>query len=238
MRRLLVIAPLVVGLGLPLSLFAQRRGGSSHGFSGGSARIGGFSSFRPAPAPVAGRALRPRASGWQPFGSRPFPGGFSGHHHRPRGQSFFIWGSPFGYPYAPYGWFPPDEYPSADYASAQGAAAQPAPEADAALEGQVERLTEEVEALRGQQGPSPAGPVAEVAADEAPASKPVAAVLVYRDGRQREIENYAVLGDTVWVFAGPTTRRIALAELDLKATQRLNDERGVDFIHSPSVNSP
>ena len=87
--------------------------------------------------------------------------------------------------------------------------------------------------MRSQQAPG-SGP--EVAASQVPTEKAVPAVLVYRDGRHREIENYAILGDTLWVFAGQTTRRVALAELDLKATQRVNDERGVPFIASPLSN--
>jgi hypothetical protein len=59
--------------------------------------------------------------------------------------------------------------------------------------------------------------------------KPVPTVFVYRDGRQIESQNYAILGQTLWVFAGETTRKIPLADIDLNVTRKLNDERGIDF---------
>jgi hypothetical protein len=76
--------------------------------------------------------------------------------------------------------------------------------------------------------PHPAAPPAAVQ------EKPAATILVYRDGHQGEVQNYAILRQTLWVFAGETTRRVSLADLDLQATKRLNDERGVDFF-SPDL---
>ena len=176
---------------------------------------------------------RPAPFGGRPFGSRPFSGPFGNHRpFHPRRSIFF--GNPFFLPAygAPYGWYPPDDYPPADdYQEAEAPPEQPGQpgEQDSALAGQVERLTEEVQILRGAQAAS-GGPGPGEAAAQASTEKPTPAVLVYRDGRRREIENYAVMGGAVWVFAGQTTRKIALADLDLNATRRLNDERGVDFI--------
>ena len=73
-----------------------------------------------------------------------------------------------------------------------------------------------------RQPPAPAAAVS-------PEEKPPATVLVYQDGRQREVQNYAIQGETLYVFAGATTRRIRLADLNLEATQKLNEERGVEF---------
>jgi hypothetical protein len=56
-----------------------------------------------------------------------------------------------------------------------------------------------------------------------------ATVLVYRDGHKIEVENYAIAGDTLFEFSGNLTHKILLADLDLAATQKTNDERGVDF---------
>jgi hypothetical protein len=65
------------------------------------------------------------------------------------------------------------------------------------------------------------------------AQKPVAAqpptVLVFRDGRRAEVFNYAVVGDTLFDFAADRTHKILLADLDLAATQKANEDRGVDF---------
>jgi hypothetical protein len=54
-------------------------------------------------------------------------------------------------------------------------------------------------------------------------------VLVFKDGRQLEIMNYAIVGPTLFDLSDGTTRKVALAELDLPATMKQNDDRGVDF---------
>lgn len=56
-----------------------------------------------------------------------------------------------------------------------------------------------------------------------------ATVLVFRDGHEREIENYAIVASTLWNFAGTRTEKIPLDSLDIPATIRTNDARGVDF---------
>jgi len=54
-------------------------------------------------------------------------------------------------------------------------------------------------------------------------------MLVFRDRHQQEVQNYAIVGQTVWVFAPQHTQKIPLSDLDLLATTKANDERGVDF---------
>ena len=54
-------------------------------------------------------------------------------------------------------------------------------------------------------------------------------VLVFKDGHQTEILNYAIVGATLYDLSEGRARRIALAELDLPATVKHNDDRGVDF---------
>jgi hypothetical protein len=53
-------------------------------------------------------------------------------------------------------------------------------------------------------------------------------VLVFRDGHQQEVSNYAIMGQNVYVF-DKGSRKIALADLDVAATVKANDERGLDF---------
>ena len=60
-------------------------------------------------------------------------------------------------------------------------------------------------------------------------------VLVFRDGHQQEVSNYAIMGQVVYVFDSGR-QKIGLGDLDVPATIRLNDDRGVDF-HLP-VNNP
>jgi hypothetical protein len=54
-------------------------------------------------------------------------------------------------------------------------------------------------------------------------------VLVFKDGHHSDVINYAIVGDMLFEFADGRTRKIQLAELDLPATQKANDDRGVDF---------
>jgi hypothetical protein len=56
-----------------------------------------------------------------------------------------------------------------------------------------------------------------------------ATVLIFRDQHQEEIQNYAIVGETLWNFSVHPTQKIPLSDLDLPATQKANDARGVDF---------
>jgi hypothetical protein len=56
-----------------------------------------------------------------------------------------------------------------------------------------------------------------------------ATVLVFKDGHQSDVLNYAIVGDTLFDFASGRTHKILLADLDLPATHKANDDRGVDF---------
>jgi hypothetical protein len=80
------------------------------------------------------------------------------------------------------------------------------------------------------QAPPPAqvqpAPQQQSAVYEAKPNEP--SVLVFRDGRQREVSNYAIMGETVYVF-DKGTQKVALADLDLPATIKANDDRGLDF---------
>ncbi len=94
---------------------------------------------------------------------------------------------------------------------------------DPALQNEVSRLADEVERLREQQ--------AQQRAPAAAASKPsVPTALVYRDGRRAEVENYAIVGQTVWIFSEAHARKVPLSELNLPATRAANEQRGVEFL--------
>ncbi|MFZ0911662.1 MAG: hypothetical protein WBQ76_02410 [Candidatus Korobacteraceae bacterium] len=53
-------------------------------------------------------------------------------------------------------------------------------------------------------------------------------VLVFRDGHQQEVGNYAIMGQTVYVLDS-RTQKISLADLDVPATVKANDDRGTEF---------
>ena len=76
---------------------------------------------------------------------------------------------------------------------------------------------------------SPAQP-AEAQAPPAPVREQEPTVLVFRDGRQQEVRNYAIVGQTLWDFSGQGTHKISLSDLDLERTRKLNDERGIEFV--------
>lgn len=54
-------------------------------------------------------------------------------------------------------------------------------------------------------------------------------VLVFKDGHTTEILNYALVGDTLYDLSDGRAKKIDLAALDLPATVKQNDERGVEF---------
>jgi len=75
----------------------------------------------------------------------------------------------------------------------------------------------------------PATPRPADTAEAAPASNQPATVLVFKDGHQLEVQNYAIVGSTFFDLSPGHRMRIALADLDLASTAKQNDDRGVDF---------
>jgi len=66
------------------------------------------------------------------------------------------------------------------------------------------------------------------------ASKVPPAILVFRDGHQEEVKSYTIIGGTIiakadyWV-SGAWTRKIDIANLDVTATLKLNEQQGSRF---------
>jgi hypothetical protein len=54
-------------------------------------------------------------------------------------------------------------------------------------------------------------------------------VLVFRDEHKQEIRNYAIVGQTLWNFSPQHTQKIPLSDLDLPATTKANEDRGLTF---------
>jgi hypothetical protein len=79
--------------------------------------------------------------------------------------------------------------------------------------------------------PAPAGA-------EDPVTAQPSTVLVFKDGHQSDVLNYAIVGDTLFDLGAGRTRKIRLADLDLPATRKANDERGVDFQIPASARQP
>lgn len=70
------------------------------------------------------------------------------------------------------------------------------------------------------------------APDPPPTAQPET-VLVFKDGHQQEIGNYAIVGNMLYDLEGLTRRKIALSDLDIDATTKANDSRGIDFTVPP-----
>ncbi len=102
---------------------------------------------------------------------------------------------------------------------------------------QIDELSQEVQRLRqdqeyGQQTAVAVAAPVHVPQQSAEAPKVDAGlpvVLVFFDKKIQEIKNYAVMNEMLVVFDGTRTRKIPLRDVDLAATMKLNDERGVDF---------
>ena len=69
-------------------------------------------------------------------------------------------------------------------------------------------------------------------ADPGPPQEPT--LLVFKDGRRLELGNYAIIGSTLFDLTPGHPRRVALADLDLEATRKENDDRGVIFRLPPT----
>jgi hypothetical protein len=228
-----VVLAAVIGLAaMNGTLNAQGRGRGGRG--------GGFGPARP--VPVAPGPAAPRGT----F-NRPFPGPVNRHIPGPfvtprvgvvpgvtivRPRPRVIFSQPFvpytGF-YSPFVWSSP--FYSAPVYSEPAYVAPTVNQNTADLTYEVQRLSQEIEQLRQEQALS----VARQAAPEPPPPPPFAAeerpavpiVLVFRDGRHTTIQNYAIVGQTLWVLDEKTSTKILLSDLDLDATERENRGQGL-----------
>ncbi len=80
---------------------------------------------------------------------------------------------------------------------------------------------------------APAAPAVETAEQPPPSASSQEeneprTLLIFKDGRQMEVSNYAIMGSTLYLFSGDH-RKISLVDLDLDATRKANDDRGIEF---------
>ena len=81
--------------------------------------------------------------------------------------------------------------------------------------------------------PRSSSPVRKVAAQ--PPRELPPAILIFRDGRREEVSSYTIVSGTIYSKAdywssGSWTRKIQIADLDVPATLKLNQERGLKFV--------
>ena len=122
-----------------------------------------------------------------------------------------------------YGYYDQAYAPPAYYAQP----AYSAPSYDnSALQVEIQRLTDEVEELRQEQS----------ARQQPPSPQPQAerlspmAVFVLRDGTRVESRNYGIAGQTIWILTERHARMIKVSDLDIAATNKSNEERGLDLV--------
>jgi hypothetical protein len=229
MRRLGLVAALAVLLALPAT--AQMRGGFSPRAGGFAPRPAGFSHSNFGHAnfgfgfggfgTFGHNARFGFGFGTRGFGNR-FCGGFGCPFFR---RSFF---GPAFVPVPVYAYAPPPIYVAAPYAEPapnnpypveyqQPVAAAPSAQASADHD-EVIRLQQEVEDLKAQQ-------TSRARVEE----KPPSTVLVFKDKHLTEVQDYAIVGDALWVLTPHNAKKILLSQIDIPATQRANEERGLAF---------
>jgi len=54
-------------------------------------------------------------------------------------------------------------------------------------------------------------------------------ILVFKDGHKVQVGNYAIVGPNLFDLTPGHRQKVALADLDVNATQKANDDQGVDF---------
>jgi TolA-binding protein len=73
-------------------------------------------------------------------------------------------------------------------------------------------------------------PPGAVEADEATPTT----VLVFHDGHRVEARNYAIVGQSLWIYTADDSKKVPLADLDVAATKTANSDRGVVFQLPPA----
>jgi len=247
MRRLVPIAAFALFLAVPL--WAQHGGGHAGGghaggfgghagYSGGGHMGGGghiSGGMRSAPAGRGfsqGHGLSQRGFSHQSFRNNGFHNNHVHVHTRFRTfglRNCIGFGCRgFGYPwyggyYNPWWWDSGSSYDDSydrDRATANEMNAQ-------SLDEQRMRRQEEADGDQDSYARSSAAPRPVSAPQAASITPPT--VLVFRDRHQQEVRNYAIVGQTLWNFSPQRTEKIAISDLDLTATTKANDDRGLTF---------
>lgn len=77
--------------------------------------------------------------------------------------------------------------------------------------------------------PSEDSPVSGSSAVVAAETPQPTTILVFKDGHQVEVGNYAIVSQTLYDLTPGHPRKVALADLDIPATEKQNDDNGVTF---------
>jgi hypothetical protein len=246
-RSLLSVAFVLLLASLPVS--AQHGGGhASGGGHGGFALHGGFASHASSPAfsgarsgsSFAGHSFARGSVARPSFSTRGFNRGFGRSRAGVRfrtgiGSNCYYYGfgcvGAYGYPWGYGGAYDPywDSDSSFDYGQ----------QYQTGLANEMNQQSLDQQQMRQQAdqdlyaGSAPPPPRERSEHSELNEAAP-ATVLVFRDEHKQEVHNYAIIGQTLWNFNPQHTQKIPLSDLDIPATAKENDDRGVDF-HVPGA---
>jgi len=241
MRRVVLVAAFALVLAAPTA-WGQMRGGmraapAAH-FSG-PVRAGGFSGGRVHFGVAPGFA---HGGFHHPVGVHGCWNCFHSFSHRRFSPWCFTYGDPY-YGYG-YGYYGGSAYDASYYDSSSNDDYQNQRQVSDhlyQLSRELRDLRDELQSRAEQPaytppsvrapGPSPetGGEAPKTSAKKESTRTDLATVLVFRDQRIQEVKNYAIMGKNLVVVANQRQRKIPLADLDLPATAKLNEERGVDF---------
>jgi hypothetical protein len=158
------------------------------------------------------------------------------HHHVQRGYVNPFYGSAYYAPYIYPGYVMepgPDDSMESDYDS-PAMSDRNGPDPQEAVRHELNSLRSTVNDYREEllsdrdKAKEKKEPEAQREPEEPAVSQPPT-VLVFKDGHQVQVVNYAIVGSTLYDLSDGRTKKVALAALDVPATVKQNDDRGVDF---------
>ncbi len=246
-RPLLILALVLLYTSLPV--LAQHGGGhgSAGGHGGGFASHGSFGggghafSGARAGSGFGGHSYSPRSFAGQSFTGRSYPRrafnrtftarryGRSGTGVRIRTYGYGFRNNCYGYPCRGYG-YPWGYYAGIDpywwWDSGSSYDQDQQNQIGLAEEMNQQSLAEQMrqQSDANSYAQSAPAPHQQEVTEPAPAT-----VLVFHDQHKQEVKNYAIVGQTLWNFAPQRTEKIPLSELDIPATTKANEDRGVSF---------
>ena len=155
--------------------------------------------------------------------------GHGSHHHNPGFVSPFYGGTyyvPYAYPGYVMDPFVSDSGPYTE-AAAEESGVDALQQEINSLRTTIHDYGDELRSARSESKPQYQEPAPR------PSEQPIAdepkTVLVFKDGHQVTVMNYAIVGSTLYDLSEGRAKKVALAELDLPATVKQNDDHGVEF---------
>src|SRR5229473_5922495 len=97
------------------------------------------------------------------------------------------------------------------------------------LSREVDRFRDEGERLREEQVSREEARQAALQPRPPVEDRTATTILVFRDGRRSEVQNYAIVGQTLWMFTEQRSRKVPVSDIDVNATKKVNADRGVEF---------